>query len=312
MLHRLARWKQERIGDFAPTRNTVLVWSVMAALLAIDIIWLLVTGMAVDWGIWAVCLAQVVPLWCLAFVYTYLRRDARIATLAHGMTVALAFPSVAGVLSYLIVAAQRPLVDAQLAHFDDAIGLDWLTPFHWLVAHGTLYNIAFYAYSSLLVQYGLLVLVLNFIGRMDRCWELLWLVMTTCCVCLVFSAIWPAAGAFGYYHANPDSSYLKAFMKLHEGRMTLIGEDSMKGIIQFPSFHAVMAVVFMYVTRGIRWLFPAALVLNVMMLAATPAIGGHYYADVLAGLVVVAAAIWFLRKFKNLLGLGAVAVTAPA
>jgi len=309
MLQSLTRWKRDRIGNFAPTRNTVFVWSLLAALLAVSVLLFQISALGFNWAIAWVCLGEVVPLWCLAFVYTYLRRDARIATLAHGLSVALAFTAIAEVLSYLTVSWQRPLIDDVLARADDALGLGWEAPFHWLVAHPVFYNIAFYAYCSHIAQYALLIAILNFLGRMERCWEMLWLIIMTCCVCLVFSALWPAMGAFGHYNAHADSSYLKAFLSLHNGQMRVIGDDDMRGIIQFPSFHAAMACIFMYVARGIRFLAPLVLILNITLLTATPAIGGHYYVDVFAGIAVAALMIALLRKYGARLSL---AVTAPA
>ena len=71
------------------------------------------------------------------------------------------------------------------------------------------------------------------------------------------------------------------------------------GLITFPSFHAALGLILIYVTRGIRVLFPISLGLNVLMIAATPTVGGHYFVDVLAGLAVVPLAIMLVRCWNR-------------
>jgi membrane-associated phospholipid phosphatase len=45
-----------------------------------------------------------------------------------------------------------------------------------------------------------------------------------------------------------------------------------------------------FATRGIRWLFPASLVWNLLVIISTIPIGGHYVIDLLAGALVWLAA----------------------
>jgi membrane-associated phospholipid phosphatase len=64
-----------------------------------------------------------------------------------------------------------------------------------------------------------------------------------------------------------------------------------EGIVTFPSLHAALGILFaaaLWRVRGIKW---AALVLNALMLVATPAYGSHYFIDVIAG-VALAALCW--------------------
>jgi hypothetical protein len=67
------------------------------------------------------------------------------------------------------------------------------------------------------------------------------------------------------------------------------------GVLTFPSFHAVSAVLYAWAFWPIRWLRPLALLCNGAMMAATPVGWGHYLVDLLAGIVVAAAAIYAAR-----------------
>ena len=74
---------------------------------------------------------------------------------------------------------------------------------------------------------------------------------------------------------------------LRNGEMTRISLTQVNGLITFPSFHAALAIILIYASRGVKVLFPAFLVLNLLMLAATPTVGGHYFIDIIAGACVV-------------------------
>jgi membrane-associated phospholipid phosphatase len=59
-----------------------------------------------------------------------------------------------------------------------------------------------------------------------------------------------------------------------------------EGIITFPSFHAALGIIFiagLWPIPVLRWI---GLIVNVLMIAATPVEGGHYFIDVLAGVVI--------------------------
>ncbi len=73
----------------------------------------------------------------------------------------------------------------------------------------------------------------------------------------------------------------------------------LQGVVTFPSYHTVLAILFAYAHRG-RWSFPIFLLINCLMIASIPSEGGHYLSDVLAGaglaVVAIAAARLILRR----------------
>jgi len=68
----------------------------------------------------------------------------------------------------------------------------------------------------------------------------------------------------------------------------------MKGVIAFPSFHAVLAVLFTYAHRHSATFAPMA-ALNAVMLVSIPSEGGHYLVDVFGGIAVAIVAILAVR-----------------
>jgi membrane-associated phospholipid phosphatase len=131
--------------------------------------------------------------------------------------------------------------------------------------------------------------------------EFVWLWVLTLLIIISLSWLLPAEGAWAYYNVAHlvDAYYLPDFYALRSGEMREIVMAKATGIIQFPSFHAAVALIFIYTSRAIRILFPAFLGLNVLMICSTPTCGGHHFSDVLAGLAVVPCAIIVLRQMAR-------------
>lgn len=125
----------------------------------------------------------------------------------------------------------------------------WLP--NWIKGHSIL-QVLFGAYASIIPQVILLLIYLNCRGRCGRGWELIWLFMVSVLTCVVFSAFWPAVGAFGHYNVETSREYVQVFKELYDGTTHVIGNHRVQGIVQFPSFHTALGILMIYVTRGLR------------------------------------------------------------
>jgi membrane-associated phospholipid phosphatase len=65
----------------------------------------------------------------------------------------------------------------------------------------------------------------------------------------------------------------------------------LRGVVGFPSFHTVQALVLIWYARKLPFLRWIALTLNIAVVIATPIHGGHHLIDVFGGIVVAFAAI---------------------
>ncbi|MDB5492635.1 MAG: hypothetical protein JWO78_2484 [Micavibrio sp.] len=245
----------------------------------------------------------VLGLLALSYIYRRFRPDPRIAALAHMAAVTLVFTTVAAILSYTVIALWHPpLIDGTLVAADRMLGLDWLAAYRWVMAHHAVHLLFHVTYYTLIPQMVFLLVILNFLGRIERCWELMGLFIVSCLGCLILSALWPAVGAFGYFHVRPDEPYLQIFQDLRNHTLTTIDHDKVQGIITFPSLHATLAMLFAYAVRGIRILFPVFIVLNALVFMATPFIGGHHFADLWGGvgLTLLTVAVVRLMQHKSI------------
>ena len=295
MWNNLKRWKQTRIGKITLSLNTRLIWSLLALLAVVDAVGLQAEDMSLAPRSLLTVILTIIILLILSMICKYFFRSVRIAEMTHMMAAALTFTSVTSIFSYLAVGWQRPLIDDYLVAADHALGLDWLASYKWVIAHPWIHEALSVAYSTLVPQIILLLLVLNFLGRCTRSWEMLWLYMVSCLLCILFSGFWPAVGAFGYYHIETDRPYVHVFMALHNGALRVIGTP-IQGIVQFPSFHVAAGILLTYVARGMWVLFLFLLEINILLLLSTPAVGGHHFADLWGGIVLALVTILAVKK----------------
>jgi membrane-associated phospholipid phosphatase len=75
------------------------------------------------------------------------------------------------------------------------------------------------------------------------------------------------------------------------------------GIVAFPSFHCASAILNAWAVWPVRSLRLPFMALNLLMIAATPVIGGHYLADLIGGALVAVLTIIVVggvhRRFLN-------------
>jgi len=240
--------------------------------------------------------------------YIRLRPRPQIASLAGAAADLVAFSAAAAVLSYLAVALGFPLVDNTLAALDDRLGLDWLGYYHWYKAQPLpIKLVMMLSYFSDIMQILVLIVVFNFMGRShgaaDRCRLLIWGYALTVLAAIGISGILPAAGEFVRHGVELDTGYIPQFQSAYDCTMTVIDLKTVQGIITFPSFHAALSVVIVFSAYGIWPLFGPLLVVNVIDILSTPVMGGHYFADVFAGVGIALFCILVLKCRPKFFGL---------
>jgi membrane-associated phospholipid phosphatase len=151
------------------------------------------------------------------------------------------------------------------------------------------------AYS--IIAFVLLVAVYG--PQRARSFTLTFLVVTVA-TCLIGPWL-PALGPMVQYApVLPELQHVKVedgtwgvepLLRMRAGLPQILSLQHLPGLTSVPSLHTAMGLIVIYCCRGKAWvLFPLILV-NGLMIAATPIFGGHYFVDVLAGAAIAAAAI---------------------
>jgi membrane-associated phospholipid phosphatase len=210
-----------------------------------------------------------------------------------------------GTYMYLATSAALPLLDTRLAALDEALGFDWLAFLAFANSSPMVSWALVTAYHSALPQMLALYLLLAFSGRERRLGEFLALMSITWVAVGALMLIVPAAGAYAHFRpplelfdgfsANAGMWHYETLMRLREQAAPVVEFSQMVGLVTFPSFHTVLAIITAYSFRGIRFFAWPAAVLNAVVIVSTLPEGGHYLVDVIAGVVIAVIGILLVR-----------------
>ena len=214
-------------------------------------------------------------------------------------------------MTYIAAAATFPMQDARLLAFDRAIGFDFRAFVAYVNARDWLIGILAAGYRAISWPILLNVVVLSLAGRYLQTGKfvlafLIALLATTCITVFV-----PAIGAYGvagvlpsdYSNFEPQGylDTLRDVPLLRDGNLRALDLFQLGGVVTFPSFHAAAAVLYAWALWPIRWIRWLALLPNAAMLVATPIGGGHFLADVIAGIIVAGLSILAACRIASML-----------
>jgi len=275
-----------------------LLLALLAILAGADAVWVMLGQFALDGGSFARLSLLSAGLLMGARFYQTIRPEPRLAAMLFGTGFLCAFSLGASLLNYLLLTRAGARIDVELAALDRALGFDWPRAMAWMAQHPRLNLAALIAYSSMLPQVALLTIALATVEEAD---------VYRFCAGLALSAlsciaIWSFAPSFGAFSVYPfaagtmklalDPAYGHDLARLLRDGPGLISPRDTKGLIGFPSYHAVLALLVMWHARKIRILRWPAIILNSAVLLSTPIQGGHHLIDVIAALPVAALAIF--------------------
>lgn len=264
-------------------------------LLATDVAWAAHSGLT--FRNYGTVVTAASALLAIGIVYGYTGRSKRLSDMGYFGALFVFSGMLTVVLSYLAAQRAIPLYDAQLFALDAAMGFDWR---HWhafVQSHPVFDTVLGIAYASLLPQIPLTVVVLAHAGRTDRNIELFWTIFIAALVTTALFCAFPASGPFAYFGIDLGRAiHMSDFLQLRSGAPGLYSVPDLQGIIAFPSFHTVLALIFMHAHRGLRATFVPFVLLNGLMLVSTPSHGGHYLTDMIGGAAVALASIALVRR----------------
>ena len=203
--------------------------------------------------------------------------------------------------SYIAAAFNMPFTDMHLVAVDQVIGFDW----RWL--HSAINSNAWsawlafviYRYSIIQVLFALTVLA----ARRDilRLNTFISGLLVATVLMIVLSGLMPAIGAYVHYgitsaemgylleHIN-SVSYVKDLTDLRSGNLRTF-PDAFDGIVQFPSYHSIVALTAGWATLKVRWIGPLNAICTALVLVVTLPVGGHHLTDIIGAIAVTAVSL---------------------
>lgn len=236
-----------------------------------------------------------------AWWYQKKREDAFVMSL-FALTQVVLFTSSFTILMYCCAAVNAPLVDQQLKSIDLFLGVDIAAIKAWCDSQPTLKLLLSVAYDSMILQTALVVIVLGFSERRIDLENFVFQFMATTLVTAFCFALLPAestCGTYGYTPSQAQQLFLNDLHAFRSGQQTAISLTNAQGLITIPSYHTTWAILLAWALRNVAWLRYPILLLNVAVVAATMALGWHYFIDIVTGALLAAAGIGLTVRLNS-------------
>ena len=281
-------------GDYPSSRLTGLLLAALAAGAGALLTILVVTGMrvAAEFADFVILAAAVGALagYCRWRKHPWRLTDS--AAIVSVVTISLLL---CGLVSCTGLRLGFPLADPLLARSDALVGFDVGKVASFVAALPAFSSVLNFAYNA---SGPICAAAIGWnLFMKDRL--LLWQVVATLVVAMQITALvsilFPAQGAAAWlgldtlqgdglpYGAGTYS--VAAFAHFYWGSETLVRFEDMNGIVCFPSFHTVMALVILqgFTNSRLKWV---ALPWSALTIVSTLPMGGHYVIDLAGGLLV--------------------------
>jgi hypothetical protein len=263
-------------------------WALILLLGGLDWIWADRALLAFDG--WTRVACVLIFLLAVGVVYGYRGRNRRLGEAGNYAALWVAFSAAGAISTYLAATFAMPLRDADFIAIDASMGFHWLEWYRFIATHRAIELPLFIAYFSFLPQIIGSILYFAHTGQTSRNAEMIWISMTALILTTIVSALLPAVGPYVHYFGRQTADIV-VLMSLRAGGAQTFVVNRLEGIITFPSFHTILAIVFIYTHRPPSRSFVPVAILNGLMLLGIPSEGHHYLIDVVSGAAIAALCI---------------------
>jgi membrane-associated phospholipid phosphatase len=187
-------------------------------------------------------------------------------------------------------------IDQVLLNADLAFGLNTLTLLQWMHQEPFLRKVMWFSYQTLVIELFCIPFVLAALNARQALRVFLNAVLFSSfiggMIYYFFPTIAPAGILHSPYFIQDQKNVGMHFYQLHHYlKITALNG----GLIAFPSFHVVWAVLLTYATYQYKIIFYPLMVFNALLIVSTVVLGWHYGVDVIAGAIVAVMSIWFAK-----------------
>ncbi len=279
---------------FLPAERLIL--SLTATLLALSAALIALKGVGVDVAGYAGLSLGGVFMIGLGQYYRKVRPDERIAATVTATGLFILFSMAGSVFNYMLLPVSFAPVDPVLTQLDAALGFDWPAFAIWMSGFPLFGTVLRVVYFSSMPQMIVIILVLGFFADPVHLQRFLLTGIFGALLAIVCWSFFPSFGASSV-HGLPSEvlermpiavgpAYGEELMRLSREGVDYLSPRNVLGLIGFPSFHTVMALMSVFFLLRIRPLAIPAVLINLLMIPAVLVQGGHHLMDVFGGLSI--------------------------
>ncbi len=197
-----------------------------------------------------------------------------------------------GTFVYGIQLTPFPPIDPTLVQWDQLLGFDQLALLHWTYAHPLMQRVLNRAYNALEIQLLGVPILLACLGYERAIVRLLARLIIAFLMGGTLYYLFPTTAPASLF-ADPLflAEQHHTALKFYTIRAHLVPTVSDGGMIAFPSFHVIWAILLTLSCRENKLLFFPVALINSFLIAATLCLGWHYLVDAISACLLVIIAI---------------------
>jgi hypothetical protein len=285
------------------------LFGLCGAVVAVDLVWAFIGNFHIDVAAYALLGLMSLALLAGGLYYQNRRAEPELAAMLMGASFLCLFSAAASVLNYFLLTLHGPRIDDILLAADLAMGFDWYRMMVAMAQHPLLNEIFFRIYNMVLPEIALVMVALAWSGQVEKVYRYCLALGLGALIAIAVWAIVPSLGAKSLYTLPPEVTsrltlsvtcdYGKALVALFQNGPGFITPSDLRGLIAFPSYHGVLALIMAWYGWHLRWLRWPLLLLNAVIIICSPIQGGHHMVDLLGSFPVAALSIFLAARFAG-------------
>lgn len=277
-----------RIHSFALSRFSVVMALLLTAIVLADALIAFSTHVTGAFDSMARILAPCLALTAV-LVYAKHRGLTKLESVIPAILWSIITVISTSILATVTARSESPLADAMLVRCDAALGFSTPALVHFVRSNRSLSVVSTVVYSSL-APFAALSLLLSAIYSREHFRRYIVAAVTATILTAALFWFFPAMGPWdaGGFTPSPGQKMTDGYLIALRaaGPLTLNPAAAAGGVVSFPSFHAILALLAasaLWRVRGARY---ASVILALAICLSTLTTGWHYLVDVIGGAVV--------------------------
>lgn len=286
---------------------TMLCVAVFALIINFSLI--LVKGANVDYAGYLGIALTVCMLSSIGYFYRLSGRSENIASGLLCAAIFIFFSACLSLFNYLLLPLAHGPYDLMLAEWDSLFGYHWPDIMALAAQYPFFTTVLKFAYMSTMLQFAMLIAILGLSGRKQDLHVMITSVTITATLTICFWGLFPTTGTTTIHELpqslwdqigpTVDRAYALDLISIVRNGPSVITPTEIRGLIAFPSYHAVLAFTAMYAAWNLRFIGPIFFVVNLLILPSIFVHGGHHFVDLPAGFLMFVLGTVLAKKFTT-------------
>lgn len=276
---------------FHPAERTILLVTAALGVASFFLVWL--KGIVVGPEFFTFSIAFAALMIGIGQIYRQYRDSERIALVTHVLGLFVVYSAFGALFNIVLLPRPSAPIDAALVRFDAWLGYSWPALCAWFAQYPAFNEVVRSLYKLTLIQLLVAFILLGLMLDRRRLHAAALGTVIASLLAIFCWALFPSGGAASYWTLDPEiasvvrpivsSAYGVELNRLFREGVTDLSAMGVTGLIGFPSFHTVMALMSLIAVWPYLVLRIPFVAITILLLPAILVHGGHNLADVLAG-----------------------------